>query len=297
MSSSRSDTFTFRRPREDDLEVAARILAAEERQVRGESAWSVEETRDWWRWSLLDESWMVEANGDAVAFGALMERGTAAAYWGSVDPSYAGRGLSTELINRSEQRARELGYEKLTVGMFAGNDAARQLFERLGFREVRRFYRMQIELDTPPASAEWPDGITISAFRAEDARAFYDALDEAFADEWGYAPVGFEDWKRRRLEAPETDVSLWFIARDGSEIAGVLRGDPTHHGGGWIGALGVRKAWRRRGIASALLWHAFAEYHRRGEPHVGLGVDAQNPTGATRLYEHAGMRVVTEHIV
>ena len=297
MSSSLPDTLVFRRPRPDDLEVAARILAAEERRVRGESAWGVEETRDWWTWSNLDESWFVDADGESIAFVALMVRGKTAVSWGSVDPRYEGQGLSTELIRRTEQRARELGFEKLNVGMFAENDEARRLFERLGFREVRRFYRMQIELDTPPSPAEWPHGITVSTFRPEDAHAFHGALDEAFADDWGFVSVGFEEWKRRRLESPETDVSLWFIARAGEKIAGVLRGDPRHHGGGWIGALGVRKPWRRRGIANALLRHAFAEYHRRGEPHVGLGVDAQNPTGATRLYERAGMRVVTEDVV
>jgi len=297
MSSSPPDTFLFRRPLPDDLEAAAHILAAEERGVRGESTWGVAETRDWWRWSNLDESWIVEADGDAVAFAALIDRGPTAVCWGSVEPGYEGRGLATELIRRTEQRARELGFGKVSVGMFAGNGAARRLFERLGFREARRFYRMQIELDAPPVPAELPDGITISAFRPEDARAFHGALHEAFADEWGYVPVGFEEWKQRRLEAPETDVSIWFIARAGEEIAGVLRGDPNHHGGGWIGALGVREPWRRRGIATALLEHSFAEYHRRGESHVGLGVDAQNPTGATRLYERAGMRVVTEYVV
>jgi ribosomal protein S18 acetylase RimI-like enzyme len=65
---------------------------------------------------------------------------------------------------------------------------------------------------------------------------------------------------------------------------------------GWIGALGVRDRWRKRGIGLALLQHAFAEFHRRGLTKVGLGVDASNPTGATRLYERAGMRVVAEDV-
>ena len=68
MSSSLPDTLVFRRPGPDDLEVAARILAAEERRVRGESAWGVEETRDWWTWSNLDESWFVDADGESIAF-------------------------------------------------------------------------------------------------------------------------------------------------------------------------------------------------------------------------------------
>ena len=92
-------------------------------------------------------------------------------------------------------------------------------------------------------------------------------------------------------------MSLWFIARDGDEIAGVARCEANRDGGGWIGAIGVRKAWRRRGVGLALLRHAFREFHLRGDPHVGLGVDAENPTGATRLYERAGMRVMNELVL
>ena len=61
---------------------------------------------------------------------------------------------------------------------------------------------------------------------------------------------------------------------------------------GWVSVLGVRPRWRRRGLASALLLHAFGEFHRRGRKRVGLGVDAENTTGAVALYERVGMRPV-----
>jgi ribosomal protein S18 acetylase RimI-like enzyme len=181
--------------------------------------------------------------------------------------------------------------------MLAENGAARRLLESHGYREVRRFYRMQIDLGAPSEPSRWPDGISVSTFRIEDAREFKDALDEAFEDDWGFHRSTFEQWKRDRLEAPETDTSLWFIARDGGEIAGIIRCDGERFGGGWVGALGVRKPWRGRGLGNALLRHAFAEFHRRGAPHVGLGVDAQNESGALRLYEKAGMRVVSADVV
>ena len=66
---------------------------------------------------------------------------------------------------------------------------------------------------------------------------------------------------------------------------------------GWIGAIGVREPWRKRGLGLALLHHAFADWFRRGVTTVALGVDAENPTGATRLYERAGMHVAYEAIV
>jgi ribosomal protein S18 acetylase RimI-like enzyme len=265
--------------------------------MSGADPWGVEDTRDWWRWTNLDESWIAEVDGEAAAFGALLDRGEHAAYFASVDPRYGGRGISTTLLRRAEQRARELGSPKLTAGMFSENTAARRLLERLGFWEVRRFYHMQIDFDSPRRP---PNAPTASLFR-RSGRRMRTRSTGRWRKRWpttgDTSTVGFDEWKRRRLEAPETDVSLWFIARSGDEIAGVLRGDARQHGGGWIGMLGVRPAWRRRGIANALLRHAFAEYHRRGEPHVGLGVDTQNPSGATRLYERAGMRVTTENVV
>jgi GNAT superfamily N-acetyltransferase len=298
MSSSLIEALTFRRPVPDDVESVARIVRAEEERVRGESSWGVAETLEWWRWTNLDESWIADDDGGSVAFGVVMERAEHLGYWGSVEPRYEGRGISTELLRRTEERARERGFPKLTAGMFGENTAARELLERRGFREVRRFCHMRIDFDSTPSppADDWPEGITISTFRPEDARAFHDALGEAMADDWSHVSVGFEEWKRRRLDAPGTDTSLWFIARAGDEIAGVLRGE-RQFGGGWIGALGVRRPWRRRGIGSALLRHAFAEYHRRGESHVALGVDTKNPTGATRVYERAGMRVTTENVL
>ena len=60
---------------------------------------------------------------------------------------------------------------------------------------------------------------------------------------------------------------------------------------GWVSTLGVRRPWRRKGLGLALLQHSFGEFHRRGKCRVGLGVDADSLTGATRLYEKAGMEV------
>jgi mycothiol synthase len=297
MKAAADTAFTFRRPVADDLVAAARIFAAEEKSVRGHSTWGAEELRDWWNASSLDDSWIVEADGEPVAFAMFASRPERTICWVSVDPRYNGRGVSSELLARGEQRARELGAVRLSAGMFAENAAAVRLFEELGFREARHFYQMWIALDRPPEPPVWPMGITVSTFRREDARDFKAALDEAFAEEWGHYDMPFEEWKERRVEAPNADFSLWFIARDGDDIAGVLRGEANKHGGGFVAALGVRKPWRRRGLGLALLRRAFGEFHRRGLPHVTLGVDAENPTGATRLYERAGMRVAKEDVV
>jgi ribosomal protein S18 acetylase RimI-like enzyme len=90
------------------------------------------------------------------------------------------------------------------------------------------------------------------------------------------------------------DPSLFFLAMDGDEIAGISLCPPSAIGDGtmgWVGTLGVRRPWRKRGLGLALLRHSFGEFYRRGMHKVGLGVDAENLTGALRLYENAGMHI------
>jgi ribosomal protein S18 acetylase RimI-like enzyme len=136
----------------------------------------------------------------------------------------------------------------------------------------------------------------VATFREGDARAFYDATGEAFAQEWNFVQDPYDRWRQLRLAAPDFDPTLWFLVWDGNEVAAVLRGE-RRGDDGWIGSVGVRTAWRKRGLGLALLRHAFADWYRRGVVRVGLGVDAQNPTGATRLYERAGMHVAYEAVV
>ena len=71
----------------------------------------------------------------------------------------------------------------------------------------------------------------------------------------------------------------------------------SRSGIGWVGTLGVRRAWRKRGLGEALLLHSSGEFYKRGTKTIGLGVDAENPTGATRLYRKAGMKVAAEYVI
>ena len=102
----------------------------------------------------------------------------------------------------------------------------------------------------------------------------------------------YDEWRYWTFTEP-FDPSLWFLAEDGQELAGVCLCRPERHGDadlGWVSVLGVRRPWRRRGLGLALL-HAFAELRGRGKRRLGLGVDGSSPTGAVQLYERAGMRV------
>jgi ribosomal protein S18 acetylase RimI-like enzyme len=297
-TSSLPEGFTLREATSEDVESAAAVLRAEEENFRGRSDWGVEETAHIWRLANLGASAVVEAaEGTTAAVVLAIDRGGNRDAWVTVHPDFSGRGLATALLTQVEEHARAAGMRKLKMGAFAENNGARMLFEQHGFREARHYYGMRIDFEGPPSPPSWPADLEVSTFRPEDARAFHEALGESFQDEWGHYQPPFEQWRRERLEAPETDTSLWFVVREGEEIVAVARCDPKREGGGWVGALGVRKPWRRRGIGLALLQHTFVEFHRRGESHVGLGVDTQNPSGATRLYERAGMRVINEDVV
>jgi ribosomal protein S18 acetylase RimI-like enzyme len=216
--------------------------------------------------------------------------------WAFVSEDAKGRGFGATLLDRAEEASRAAAKRSVHAGAYAEDRDAAALLTARGYRDVRHYFGMVIELAEAPVP-DFPPGIRGDSIGYDEARAFKDALDEAFVDEWGWEPVEFDEWKRLRLDAPETDLGLWFVARDGAEIAAAARCEGGRWGGGFVGAIGVRPKWRRRGLGLALLHYAFAEFHRRGERTVRLGVDAENPTGATRLYERAGMRVEAEDIV
>lgn len=296
MSSSPPEGFRVRPATVEDAAAINELVIAVDTDVQGWSDSTEAELVSWWRETDLTlNSWVVE-DGSLAAYAVVVPHGQSADIDGFVHPSRTGRGLGSWLLRRGEERVRELAFEKVLTWCLAPDAPARALFERAGYREIRRFYRMIVEHEAEPPAAEWPDGLRVSTFQHDDARAFHAALDEAFAAEWNFVSTPFEQWAANRIDVPDFDPTLWFIVREGDEIAAVLRGEPERGGAGWVGALGVRTRWRKRGFGLALLQHAFGEFYRRGQPRVGLGVDAQNPTGATRLYERAGMHVAYEAV-
>lgn len=226
--------------------------------------------------------------------------------WARTHMDHSGRGIGTWLTAWAEATARTMmerapADAQVTCGasIFEANVVAARFLRERGYAHVRNFHIMRIEQTQAPAPVTLPDGMTLHTMIPDvDDRRLYAAFDEAFQDHWGHVSnAGEEDfqrWQHFWRNYPHFDPSLLFIARDGDEIAGFSLCSlpvPGEIQLGWVNQLGVRRPWRGRGLAKALLLHSFGEFFKRGLPVVGLGVDASSLTGATRLYESAGMRV------
>jgi mycothiol synthase len=219
---------------------------------------------------------------------------------GYVHPAAMGRGIGSAILERGEARARALAAraaqgERVALfhGVWHGAPGAR-LLEGRGYALSRLFWRMRIELDSPPRDAEWPDGISVRPAAPGEDRALHAADEEAFADHWQHRASPFDVWQHEQVSHPGYDRSLWFVAVDGEEIAGGVmcrRFDSEDPDAAYVADVFVRRPWRRRGMARALLLHAFGELYRRGICAAALDVDSQNPTGATGVYERVGMHV------
>ena len=174
--------------------------------------------------------------------------------------------------------------------------------ERHGFEHNRTFHRMTTGFEEPATPVSLPDGIAIRTFKpGADDKALVTAYREAFVDHYGILTQPFEtelEEGRDLMREDDFDPSLWFLATDtteGDAIAGLCvchaksREDPER---GQINDLGVRPAWRRRGIGRGLLLHAFSELASRGIQGAVLTVDTENKSGAPALYERVGMQSV-----
>jgi mycothiol synthase len=281
----------------DDYEAIIELIRADEERLLGRpSRLGVSDLREWMsRTNLAEDSWLFEEGGELCAAGWFdpLPGDDVSFAAGIVHPNWKGRGLGTQLVDRAESRAGHYGCRRLHQFGVGVDAAAAQLFLARGYREVRRFYEMAVELDDAP---EVPD-FGIETLDPDEVEEFHAALDEAFQDHWEHHGSPFEEWWERHRANPNLDLSLWFVIREGGTMAAVSRNEANRNGGGYVAAIGVRRPWRGKGYAKALLLHTFREFYDRGIKRVTLGVDAQNPTGATHLYERVGMHVEQENVV
>ncbi len=220
---------------------------------------------------------------------------------GCVHPEFRGLGIGSSLLEKIAERAQaEMKLAAPDVRVFIQSlinnkdEAGHNLLKNNGYSLVRYFWRMEIKLQTVPSAINFPTGIELRPFiKDEHGVAVWQADDEAFHDHWGSHDRTFQEWSHAKFGNLNFDPTLWMVAWDGNEVAGFSQ-NRFRKGIGWIGTVAVRRPWRGKGLGIALMHHTFGEFYKRGTTIIGLGVDSANLTGATRLYERAGMYVAGE---
>ena len=214
------------------------------------------------------------------------------------------RGIVDALYDLAERRLADIAAGQRTdrrrvLDAFApGADALLiAATESRGYAVVRRGYEMvRPDLEGIP-DVPLPAGLEVRPVRQEDLRAIWEADVEAFRDHFGGSDGSDEAWERFRLD-PLADPTLWRVAWDGDQVAGQVRSyidaetnARTGRLTGWTEYISVRRPWRRRGLARALLADSLRAVRDAGMTEAALGVDAGNETGALALYESLGFAV------
>lgn len=307
------ENFTTRRARMEDVPEIHRLESKKSQHYLGTPGYSLERLRNTYESPgfEMDKSVLLieDQEGSLVALIEVWDEADPPVHpyvWMSVDPDCEGQGLEEYLLDWAEERAMQAldrTESELRIATrlesFALIKTIQQPLQKAGWQLIRHGFTMRIDMAEAPPEPVWPGGIRLRPYQPEkDARQVYEADEEAFQDHFGYVKEdfekGFERYMHHMTGDGSYDPSLWFLAGEGDEIVGFClcrkygADDPET---GYVSSLGVRRGWRRRGVAQALLLQAFGEYYRRGKRSVELGVDAESLTGATDLYKKVGMSV------
>jgi mycothiol synthase len=294
---------TSRPATHDDLDAIVEVFAAWERLHLGEPVMSRTFLEDDWSHAWFDpvvDTVLVESRDTAVGYAACATHDPAAPFdaWGSVHPDHERRGIGSALVRWAEGRARrdlrDGSSARLWNGTNGRNEPGLRLFRTMGYEPIRTFEHMAMAVpDRPPLEAP-PDGVEIRVCRgSRDTLGLWACLQEAFATHFGFHPQSMEDWWAEQRAYPTFDPKLMIVAVVADDVVGGATGF-VDEDIGWVGELGVREAWQRRGVGRALLMRALATFRARGLSHMRLNVDVENATNASGLYRSIGMDVVQE---
>lgn len=236
-----------------------------------------------------------------------------ALHWG-VHPGYQAAGLDSLLLGWGQEQAEGVirlcppdARISLRSGAHKDNGFAETALQRAGFREIRSYYDMEIAMTERPSPPPFPAGIELRPYCHErDLPLLVDVVRDAFSDHFGYIEEPFEKdlslFQHWLDNDPHFDPDLVLFPVDVStgEVVGSLIGmtqDYRDSAAGFVDTVGVRRAYRRRGLATAMLQYSFAVFWDRGKKMVHLDVDGESLTNAVALYERVGMRVYRRYAV
>lgn len=290
----------------DDAPAISDLLIACDVDVSGSSDMSLSDFLGDWTGVDLEADTIVVVNpaGAPVAYADTHHRGFLVHYvYGDVHPAERGKGLGTFLVRWGEQRANAQlssapDHARVVIRHYINQRAtfATDLLQTCGYAPIRLTFVMKSVLSEEPAAPELPPGLVVRTYRpSDDEVATWEAYEEAFADMW-QRPRGTLEQFQAMTQRPYFDPALWFLGLDGQQIVATVLASEIE-GKGWIEIVGVRRPWRGRGFALAMLQHAIHALWQRGVREIGLSVDAESPTGATRIYTRAGMHVDQTYVI
>lgn len=245
--------------------------------------------------------WEIEESSGAYIYGIV----------GQLAPEWRRRGLGGAMLRWLEDRMAEVarghpaGAEKLLESFcLDGEEGRRVLLEREGYEPVRYINEMiRPSLDELP-DFSLPAGLEVRPVEPGQYRAIWDAWQESMRDHWGYSRPDEELYLRWLGNERYFQPEIWQVAwdRETGAVAGNVLGYIDREENekfarlrGYTERIAVGRPWRRRGLARALIALSLAAQLGRGMTESALSVDSENRTGATRVYEDCGFRVVKTH--
>jgi len=232
--------------------------------------------------------------------------------WG-VHPDFLDTDLSTRILQWADNRKEDLFQRcppntriALQSNTLMGYEPEEKALKQAGFEPIRTSYQMRIDMTEKPPTPTFPQGISIRNYRPdEDLEAFVHVFRNSFSDHFGYIEEPFEkdvEEFRHWFDTDDLiDPQYFFLVVDDKtgEIAGYVLGMKEEHGDptvSHIELLGVHSDYRRRGIAQAMLYHAFNVFWENNRKSVTLGVDGDSLTNAVALYERVGMHIHRQYM-
>lgn len=261
---------------------------------------------------LANDIVIAEGDGEIVGYvrGEWLREATGLYSYGialGLIPAWRGYGVRRAMLRWVETRLRQVAAghpaeapKVYTTGAFHKAADLVALLESEGYRPDRHFYKMVRSLAEPIPDFPLPSGLELRPVRPEDYRPMWDAAHEAYRDHWGYSPWPEEEYERWLKEPAQFMPELWQLAWDveKDEIAGQIQtyidareNEKFNRRRGYTQGISVRRPYRRRGLARAMIAASLRALKAQGMTESALYVDAESLTGATRLYEACGFVV------